>query len=115
MELTRIVVAVAFAAVCVGSAVPTLAGAAPMRQAAEHFGIPWPRYRLIGVLLAAAAVGIIVGIYWPVAGYLAASGMVLLLGGAVYFHLRARDPFVKLLPAVITFAIAIAYLAVVGS
>lgn len=115
MELTRIVVAVAFAGVCVGSAVPTLAGAAAMRQAAEHFGIPWPRYRLIGVLLAAAAVGIIGGIYWPVAGYLAALGMVLLLLGAVYFHRRARDPFVKLLPAVITIAIAIAYLAVVSS
>jgi hypothetical protein len=115
MEFVRIVVAVVFAGVCIGSAVPTLAGANPMRQAAEHFGIPWPRYRLIGVLLMAAAVGIIAGIYWPVCGYLAASGMVLLLVGAFYLHLRARDPIVKMLPAVMTMAIATAYLAVIGS
>jgi DoxX-like family len=115
MELVLIVVAVVFAGVCVGSAVPTLAGANAMRQAAEHFGIPWPRYRLIGVLLAAAAVGIVAGIHWPVCGYVAASGMALLLVGALYFHLRARDPFVEMAPAVTTAAIAVAYLAVVGS
>lgn len=111
VDLVRTIVAVTFAVVCAGSAVPTLAGAPPMRDAAQHFGIPWSRYRLIGVALLAAAVGIAAGFRWPVCGLFAASGMVLLLFGAVFFHLRARDPLVKLLPAVVTLAIAIAYLA----
>jgi DoxX-like family len=111
MDLVRVIVAVIFAALCAGSAVPTLAGAPAMREAAQHFGIPWSRYRLIGVALMAAAAGIAAGFRWPVCGVLAASGMVLLLVGAVYFHLRARDPLVKLLPAVVTVAIATAYLA----
>jgi DoxX-like family len=111
MDLVRIIVAVIFAVVCAGSAVPTLAGAPAMREAAQHFGIPWSRYRLIGVALIAGAAGIAAGLRWPVCGVLAASGMVLLLVGAVYFHLRARDPLVKILPAVVTLAIAAAYLA----
>ncbi|WP_166556100.1 DoxX family protein [Mycolicibacterium sp. CBMA 226] len=111
MDLVRVVAAILFAAVCAGSAVPTLAGAPAMRDAAEHFGISWSRYRLIGVALIAAAAGIAAGFRWPVCGVLAASGMVLLLVGAVYFHLMARDPLVKLLPAVVTLAIAAAYLA----
>ena len=47
-------------AVCLLPAAGKLLGQPKMRQSAEHFGIPWPRYRLIGVAeLAAAAAGIL--------------------------------------------------------
>ena len=36
-------------AVCLLPAAGKLLGQPKMRQSAEHFGIPWPRYRLIGV------------------------------------------------------------------
>ena len=53
-----------------------------MRQSAAHFGIPWPRYRLIGVAELAAAAGILTGLWWHPLGLAAAAGMALLLLGA---------------------------------
>ena len=47
-------------AVCLLPAAGKLLGQPKMRQSAEHFGIPWPRYRLIGAAELAAAAGILV-------------------------------------------------------
>ena len=51
-------------AVCLLPAAGKLLGQPKMRQSAEHFGIPWPRYRLIGVAELAAAAGILIGLWW---------------------------------------------------
>jgi hypothetical protein len=40
-----------------------------LRHSAEHFGIPWQRYRLIGVAELAAAVGVLAGLHWPPLGW----------------------------------------------
>ena len=47
-------------AVCLLPAAGKLLGQPKMRQSAKHFGIPWPRYRLIGVAELAAAAGILI-------------------------------------------------------
>jgi hypothetical protein len=62
-----------------------------MRHSAAHFGIPWPRYRLIGVAELAAAAGILIGLWWHPLGVAAAAGMALLLAGALITHRRAGD------------------------
>jgi uncharacterized membrane protein YphA (DoxX/SURF4 family) len=83
-----------------------------MQKAAAHFGIPWPRYRLIGVAELAAAAGVLAGVWWPPLGVAAAAGMALLLTGAVIAHRRAFDGGKEMAPALLAFVITIAYLAV---
>ena len=43
-----VTISLLMAAACLVPAAGKLAGNPKMRQSAAHFGIPWPRYRLIG-------------------------------------------------------------------
>jgi hypothetical protein len=97
-------------AVCLIPAAAKLAGHPKMRHAATHFGIAWRRYRLIGVAELAAAVGVLIGLFWRPAGLLAAAGMVLLLIGALIAHRRAHDSIREAIPAVVALAVSGAYL-----
>jgi len=83
-----------------------------MRHAAAHFGIPWPRYQLLGVAELAAAGGVVIGLWWHPLGVAAATGMALLLLGAVITHRRAADGGKETAPALLALAITAAYLAV---
>ena len=53
--------------------------------------IAWPRYRLIAVPEAAAAVGLVSGLAVWQLGVAAAVGLVALMAGALVFRLRVRD------------------------
>jgi hypothetical protein len=83
-----------------------------MRHAAAHFGIPWPRYQLIGLAELAAGGGVLAGLRWHPLGLAAAAGTALLLLGAVITHRRAADGGKETTPALLALAITIAYLAV---
>jgi uncharacterized membrane protein YphA (DoxX/SURF4 family) len=83
-----------------------------MRKSAAHFGIPWPRYQLIGVTELAATAGILIGLWWHPLGLAAAAGMALLLIGAVITHRRAGDSTKEAAPALAALALTIAYLAI---
>ena len=83
-----------------------------MRQSAEHFGIRWSRYRLIGAAELAAAAGILAGLWWHPLGIAAAAGIILLLTGALITHRRAADSGKEMAPALVAFALALAYLAI---
>lgn len=99
-------------AVCLIPAAAKLAGHPRMRHAADHFGIAWGRYRLIGVAELAAVAGVLVGLVWRPAGLLAAAGMTLLLLGALITHRRAHDNVREALPALLALAVTGTYLAV---
>jgi uncharacterized membrane protein YphA (DoxX/SURF4 family) len=86
-----ITISLLLAAVCLLPAAGKLLGHPKMRQSAAHFGVPWPRYRLIGAAELAAAAGILVGLWWHPIGLAAAAGMILLLTGALITHRRAAD------------------------
>ena len=95
--------------------IPSLAklGSHPrMLAAAGHFGIPWIRYRLIGVAELLAAAGVIVGIFWAPGGVAAAAGIALLLVGALAYHRRAGDSLKEAAPAVVALALSLAYLGI---
>jgi len=92
--------------------IPKLAGHPKMRESADHFGIPWSRYRLIGVAEVLAAAGILVGLVWLPVGIAAAAGMTLLLVGAVVVHQRSGDPRREMTLALVVLAITVVYLAV---
>ena len=78
-----VTISLLLAAACLLPGAGKLLGHPRMRQSAEHFGIRWPRYRLIGVAELAAAAGILAGLWWHPLGIAAAAGMTLLLTGAL--------------------------------
>ncbi|HEV3153177.1 MAG TPA: DoxX family protein [Candidatus Baltobacteraceae bacterium] len=104
---TVIGVLLALAFLVIGGA--KIAGVSTMREAASHFGIPYNTYRAIGVLEIAGALGVLIGFVNKALGIAAGIGLFLLLIGAVASHLRVRDPFVKLLPALVLGVLAVAY------
>lgn len=86
-----------------------LAAVPAMRAKAEHVGFSVSAYRGIGLLEVLAVLGILVGAFVPLIGALAATGLVLLLGGAVAAHLRNGDGLRELAPAVVLGALAVAF------
>ena len=84
-------VSLLLAAACTVPAAAKLLGHPKMRASAARFGIPRSRYRLIGIAELAAAAGVLAGIAWPPLGIAAASGMAVLLLGALIAHRRAGD------------------------
>ena len=107
-----ITISLLLAAACLLPAVGKLTGNPKMRQSAAHFGIPWSRYRLIGVAELAAAAGVVIGLWWHPPGVGAAAGMALLLIGALITHRRAKDDGKEIAPALLGLAITLAYLAI---
>jgi uncharacterized membrane protein YphA (DoxX/SURF4 family) len=107
-----VTISLLLAAACLFPALGKLLGHPKMRQSAQHFGIRWPRYRLIGVAELAAAAGILAGLWLHPLGIAAAAGMILLLTGALITHRRAADSGKEMAPALIDLAITIAYLAI---
>ena len=107
-----VTISLLMAAACLVPAAGKLAGNPKMRQSAAHFGIPWPRYRLIGIAELSAAAGILIGLWWHPLGVAAAAGMAVLLLGALITHRRAADGGKEMAPALLGLAITIAYLAI---
>ena len=103
---------VLLAAACLIPAVAKLRSHPKMLASASHFAIPWPRYRLIGVAELAAAAGVLAGLLWTGLGVAAATGMVLLLAGALVTHRRAGDSLTHAAPAAVAVALSLAYLAI---
>jgi uncharacterized membrane protein YphA (DoxX/SURF4 family) len=107
-----VIISLLLAAACLLPAVGKLTGQPRMRQSAAHFGIPWRRYRLIGVAELAAAAGILIGLWWRPLGLAAAAGMALLLLGAIITHRKAADSPQEVVPAVVALLLAVAYMAI---
>ena len=107
-----VTISLLLAVACLLPAAAKLLGHPKMRQAAAHFGIAWPRYRLIGVAELAAAAGVLAGLWFHPLGIAAAAGMILLLAGAVVTHRQAADSGKEMAPALVILAITIAYLAI---
>ena len=106
-----VTISLLLAAACMAPAAAKLAGHPRMRHAAAHFGIPWSRYRLIGVAELAAAAGILIGLWWHPLGVAAAAGMAVLLVGAIVTHRKAADNVKEMAPAWLGLLLTLAYLA----
>ena len=100
------ILVVAFAAA--GSA--KLAAVPAMRAKAAHVGYSVSAYRRIGVLEILAVLGLLVGAFVPLIGALAATGLLLLLGGAFVVHLRNRDSVREMAPALVLGLVTLTYL-----
>ena len=104
-----VTISLLLAAACLLPAAAKLTGQPRMRKTAAHFGIPWPRYRLIGAVELAAAAGILTGLWWHPLGVAAAAGMALLLLGAIITHRKAADSVKEMAPALVALLVTLAY------
>ena len=80
----------------------------PMPETAARLGVPLPRFRAIGALELAGAVGVVVGLWWTPLGVLAAGCLALLTVGAAVTHVRAGDALKDVGPAAVCCALAAA-------
>ena len=101
------------AAACLVPAAGKLLAHPQMQASAAHFGIPWSRYRLIGVAELAAAAGILAGFAVPALGVAAAVGMTVLVGIALVVHRQTGDSPKDAMPAFVAFGLSVVYLALV--
>lgn len=77
-----------------------------------NVGVPKSWLPVLGILKAAGALGLLIGIAIPIIGIAAASGLTLFFVGAIVTHLRARNhsiatPLIFLLAAVGTLGLGI--------
>jgi hypothetical protein len=68
------------------------AGAESVKVVADRVRVPRKWMIPFGTLLAAGAIGLLLGFAVPVLGEAAAIGLVLYFTGAISAHIRARDP-----------------------
>lgn len=92
MFITAVVLSVILALVSLGAGLPKalLQGEMPA-QLEEHLGISQNLVRFVGLAEVAAAVGLVIGIWWHPLGIAAAAGLVIVFGGATVMHARAGD------------------------
>ncbi len=72
-----------------------------------HLGLKTQQIRLLATLEILGSLGLLVGIWIPILGTLAALGFVLYFLGAVIAHLRARQGGKDLMPALVLMIISI--------
>ena len=110
MHIATIVLSVLLAVELAATGVIKVMGTGTARANAEHLGVSPQLSRLIGVAELAAVAGLLAGIMVKPLAILTAGAVVVLMGGAVGYHLKARDKVGAVLPAVITALVAIALL-----
>jgi DoxX-like family len=103
------VLAVVLAVVFGVAGLAKVAGAPVMRKAARHLGFSVGKYRVVGALEVAGAVGLLVGLVVPVIGVAAAIGLGLLLIGAGSAHLVHRDGAPRVAVPLVLAAVVAAY------
>jgi uncharacterized membrane protein YphA (DoxX/SURF4 family) len=101
MELATVIVSLVVAAVFVAAGVAKVTEQPRMVESAEHFELSPRVHRLIGVLEIAGAAGLVLGLLWSPIGVLAAVGLLVLMIGALCFHVRAKDSIQDSTPAVV--------------
>lgn len=101
MGLAVIVVSIVVAAVFVGAGVAKITEQQRMVDSADHFELSHRAHRMIGALEIAGAVGLLLGLLWSPIGIIAAIGLLVLMIGALCFHVRAKDSVQEVTPAIV--------------
>lgn len=78
----------------------------------NHLGLTSSRYQLIGVAEVLAALGVLLGLWQPLiwVGFLAGIGLLILMVGAVAYHVRVQDHFSEVAPAIAMGFVSFLYL-----
>jgi len=91
MFIAAAVLSVLLALAFAGASLPKLSGKDAMAAQLHNLGVSAGFMRVIGALEALGAAGLIVGLWIGVLGVAAATGLALLMAGAVATHVKAHD------------------------
>ncbi|MFF7260441.1 DoxX family protein [Streptomyces sp. NPDC008159] len=109
MTTTQTVLAVVLSVIFLPLGLAKIAAVPFMRKAAAHLGMSPGLYRVIGMLEAAGAAGLLTGLASVPLGVAAAAGLTALMVAAAVVHLRRGDPPGQALPAAVLALTAVAY------
>jgi DoxX-like family len=101
MRIAIVVVSIVFAALLTASAAFKLSHRPAAVESYRKAGVPEAWLNGLAAVLLLAAAGLVVGVWWPIAGIAAAVGLVLYFVLAVGFHIRANDTAHVVTPAVL--------------
>lgn len=110
MHVVAIVLSILLALALLGSSIQKLRRAPAIATQLGGLGVTPPMLTVLGLLEVAAAIGLIVGIWWIPLAIAAAVGAVIYFIGAIVAHLRKRDK--ALAPAAVLLVLSIATLVV---
>lgn len=110
MDVALIVVSSLLAAVVAFSAALKLTHRPAVVESYRAAGVPESWLNGLAALLLTGALGLIAGIFWPMAGLAAAGGLVIYFLLAIGFHIRANDTAHAVTPAVLA-GVAVAVVA----
>jgi DoxX-like family len=99
MDVALAVVSILLAVVITFSATLKLTHRPAVVESYRKAGVPEAWLNGLAALLFAAAAGLIVGLWWPIAGIAAAAGLVAYFVLAVGFHIRSNDTAHVVTPA----------------
>jgi uncharacterized membrane protein YphA (DoxX/SURF4 family) len=91
MHIAATVLSILLAFVALAAGAPKLVLKGPSAQLQSHMGLSAGLVRFIGLAEVAAAVGLVVGLFWRPLGVAAAVGLAGLFIGAIGFHAKAGD------------------------
>ena len=111
MFIATAVLSVLLAAGYVAAGLPKVLAQPTMVENARHLGFSTNAFRVIGLLELAGSAGLLIGLLWEPLGIAAASGLVLLILGALVTHLRNKDSLRETAPAVVFSAASVSVLA----
>ena len=93
MTITAIVLSALLMFAFLGAGVGKLRRAEPVTGTLESLGVTPGLQRTVGTLEVIGAIAALVGLWLQPLGLAAAIGLVLMMIGALVFHVRARDTF----------------------
>jgi uncharacterized membrane protein YphA (DoxX/SURF4 family) len=92
MDIAYLVVTILLAAMAVFSGIGKFRGDPhQLRVVHETVGVPLQYFPLLAACEFAGALGLVLGIWWPIFGMAAAIGLILYFVGATVSHLRVSD------------------------
>ena len=101
MDLALVVVSILLAVLLAASAAWKLSHTRKVVESYRTAGVPESWLNGLAALLLAAAAGLVVGLWWPIAGVAATVGLIVYFVLAVGFHVRAKDTAHAITPAVL--------------
>jgi uncharacterized membrane protein YphA (DoxX/SURF4 family) len=91
MNITAAILSILLAFVALAAGAPKVVLKGTSAQLQSHLGLSAGLVRLVGLAEVAAAVGLVIGLFWRPLGVAAAVGLVVLFIGAIGFHAKAGD------------------------
>lgn len=107
MNIALIAVAGLLGLIALGSAAGKLRRVPSVVESMHSVGVSDSQMRGLALIEILGALGLVIGIWIPVLGTLAAAGLAIYFAGAVVAHVRAKDSAKELAPALVILLIAV--------